>query len=166
MNLADFTTFDEVRAALGVSNDELEDSTLALEVYSANLEEDLFDVHPELVQSVTTIKVVPEPQRTALQSRFLRLVGLFSTYSVAKQAGVALPMFGPRSLGDGKATMSRFSSDPYKETLKRLEEQFNLTRKRLVAAFEALNAAQTVTAPRTFLSLSRPAYDPVTGEGS
>lgn len=44
MLITDYTTYDDVRAVLGVSTDELEDTTLALETYASALLLDLEDV--------------------------------------------------------------------------------------------------------------------------
>ena len=50
MLLSDFCSYAEVRAALGVEEDELEDATLALPVYSNNLELELLDLSLTLVE--------------------------------------------------------------------------------------------------------------------
>lgn len=164
MNLLDYTTYEDVRAALGVNDDELEDETLALSVYSSGLKEDLYDVSTSLTSTYRQIEAKAEGDRTENEARVYELTQLFATYSVAKQVGTALPMFSPRSLSDGKASMSRFSGEPYKEVLKGLSEQYDLFRGRLARALDDLSSSVGVVTQRTMLSVSSPAYDPVTGE--
>ena len=41
MALLTYTTYDDIRAALGVSSDEIEDATLSLSLYELNLTSDL-----------------------------------------------------------------------------------------------------------------------------
>lgn len=156
-----YTSYEEVRSVLGVEDDELLDETLALPVYLNLLLEDLMDVNINTEKMFDDISGEDDP--TPLQLRFLRLVGTFSTYSVARHLTTSLPMFAPRSLGDGKATMSRFL-DPYKDTIKKIEEQFTLTQGRLQQVIDELNSeTKEATTKRYFVGvgLSR---DPVTGQ--
>ena len=156
-----YTSYDEVRSVLGVEDDELLDETLALPVYLNLLLEDLMDVNINTEKMFDDISGEDDP--TPLQLRFLRLVGTFSTYSVARHLTTSLPMFAPRSLGDGKATMSRFL-DPYKDTIKKIEEQFTLTQGRLQQVIDEINSeTKEATTKRYFfgVGLSR---DPVTGQ--
>ena len=52
------------------------------------------------------------------QIRFSAMLRLFATYSSGCKALTnTLPMFGPKSVEDGKAKVDRFN-DPYKATIK------------------------------------------------
>lgn len=163
MTILDYTTYEDVRAALGVSDEELEDETLALTVYSSGLAEDLFDVATSLVQTYETIRDKDEADRTEKESRVYSLTRLFATYSVARQVGTALPMFSPKSMSDGKASMSRFSGEPYKDVLKGISEQYELFRGRLNRALEDLSASAGEVPLRRLFAPATPIYDPVTG---
>lgn len=163
MALIDYTTYDEVRAALGVSDDELADETLELPVYSTGVEEDLYVVSRTLTETYRGIEGKEEDDRSAAEARVYRLVRSFSTYSAARQIGTALPMFSPKSLSDGKASMSRFSGEPYKDVLKGLTEQFDLVRGRLILALEDLSSSTTTPRLKSLLTNVGSAYDPVTG---
>lgn len=165
MTLLDYTTYEDVRATLGVSDDELENETLALEVYSNHLGEELYDVSKTLDTLYRDIKAKAEGARTSQEERVYKLVRAFSTYAVARQVGTALPMLAPKSLSDGKATMSRFSSDPYKKVLENIREQYDIARGRLLTAVDDLSSLSRVTVARTLFSRSGSGYNPVTGEG-
>jgi len=94
----------------------------------------------------------------------VQAVRLFATYSVARQLTAALPMFGPKEHTDGKASVTRFSSDPYKETVKKVEEQYGAFRLRLEASFKTLSSSVAAAAPlRSYMTVSVPVNDPVTG---
>lgn len=163
MNLLDYTSYSEIRAALGVSDEELGDDTLALEVYASGLAEDLYEVAPSLISTYAAIVKKAEGDRTDKESRVYSVTRLFATYAVAKQASTALPMFSPRSMSDGKASMSRFSGEPYKDVLKGISEQYDLFRGRLTRALDDLSSSVGEVTIRTMLVASVPDYDPVTG---
>lgn len=161
--ITDYTSYDEIRSVLGVEDDELLDVTIEQPVYLTNLLEDMYEVSPEVENLFETISNTSTP--TPLESRFLRVLSSFATYSVARQFTSSLPMFAPRSIGDGKATMSRFA-DPYKETIKRIEDKFTLDQDKLQQIVdEMLSETREQTPHRVFFGVGI-AYDPVTGEST
>lgn len=163
MSILDYTAYSDVRAILGVDDDELEDETLALEVYSNHLDEELYDVSRELITLYQQLDIKGDNDRTAQEERVYKLVRSFSAYAVARQVGNALPMLAPKSISDGKASMSRFSSDPYKKVLENIREQYDLTRGRLLSAVDELSSLNRVSVQRTLFTRTGSAYDPVTG---
>lgn len=162
MVLIDYTTPSDIRAILGVTDEELEDSTLELDVYAISLEGELEDVSVNLPSQYATVSAISEASRTDAQRRFYQATRLFATYAVAQQLGSSLPMFGPKDISDGKATVSRFADSPYKQTLEEIKRQYKVTRRRLEDAFAAVNLSTASTKVfRTFLSVSSPSTDPV-----
>ena len=162
MALLTYTTYDDIRAALGVSSDEIEDATLSLSLYELNLISELEDVDVDLVSDYATVAALSS--RTAVQDRFLQATRLFATYVVAYQATTSLPLFSPKDISDGKATVSRYADSPYKEVIKRVEQLYGKYKARLEAAVAANNAesAPSITS-RPYFSVSVPDSDPVTG---
>lgn len=160
--LTSYTTYADIRAALGVSDDELPDDTLALDLYSTNLEFEFEDIHEDLIAEYVTVSAIAVATRTTAQSRFYSLTGLFATYAVARQLGAALPMFSPKDITDGKAATARFQS-PYKDTLKAINEQYDYAKGKLANAYASLSASTRVAATPVFMGISIPSYDPVTG---
>ena len=158
--ISKYTSYDEVRSVLGVEDDELLDETLALPVYYSHLQEEILDINPRAEELFDMISELDDP--TPVQLRYIRVMGMFATYAVAKQLTSSLPMFAPRSIGDGKATMSRFL-DPYKDTIKKIEEQFTLNQGRLQQLVDELNSETRVKTSRRFLIGVGLSYDPVTG---
>lgn len=163
MALLDFTSFDDIRAALGVSSEEIEDSALSLPLYEFNLVAEMEDVDDGLIAAYTAAKDVAEGSRTAAQRRLVQSTFMFATYAVAKQLTSTLPMFSPKEIGDGKAHMTRFL-DPYKATIARVEQEFEKARTRVIEALAVVQSSSVVTpAPRVFIAISSPSTDPVTG---
>lgn len=163
MALLDYTTPDAVRAVLGVSDDELEDGTLALELYSNYLQMELEDINLNLPVEYAAVAAIAEGSRTAAQQRFYIATRLFAPYSVANQLGSSLPMFGPKDISDGKATVGRFADSPYRATLEKVKKEYDRLKLRLDEMYAALTSSTVVTTSRVLMSVSSPSSDPVTG---
>ena len=144
-----YTSYDEVRAVLGLNDEELTDKTLSLDVFEHGLIDDFYDININFQTLHETISSSANP--TPLEARILRLSSLFATYSVARQVSGSLSMLAPKAYADGKASASRFSNDPFKETIKRIQDQYELVRSRLTSALEEYEVSQT--SPTTVRSL-------------
>lgn len=160
--LTDYTTCDQIRAILGVSEDELSDATIALEVYLSGLSEDLLDISDSLEADYLIVNALVV--RIAKEQRLWRTARSFATFSLAKRLGTGLPMFGPKDITDGKASVNRFSDSPYRTTLKNIEEEYGLAKQRLIDAYTAYSASVNTVAPRVYAQVSSPTFDPITGE--
>lgn len=113
-NLTDYTTYDEVRATLGVSIEEITDETLALSIWSSSLDFALEDFSDTLVPAYDDIALKLEEDRTADECKVYNLTRLYATYLVAEDLLKSLPMFSFKRLTDGKAGTERF--DAWKDT--------------------------------------------------
>lgn len=163
MALVDFTTFDDIRAVLGVSGDELEDATLSLAVYEYNLTLELEDISLDLPARYATAAQKDLASQSAVEQRFVQATRLFATYAVAKQLLASLPLFSPKEISDGKASMVRYSVNPYETTIKRVEAQYERFRQRLSDVFGTLTASTRTSVSRPYMSAVTPGRDPVTG---
>lgn len=160
MSLLNYTTYADVRAALGVTDEELEDEVLGLQLYEDHLSYELSDIHPDLDALHTTLESTSV--LTSAQERFMLACRSFATYAVAQALTSTLPMFGPKSIEDGKARMERFN-DPYKATIEAVSKAYATWRSRLEAAYGTLSSSQTSTTTRVYAVASTPAYNPITG---
>jgi hypothetical protein len=160
VDLTEYTSFAEVRAILGVSEDEVEDATLGLPVYATNLEAELRDVSLSLPTSYQAVRA--KIVRTPEEDWFFRITQQFAAHVVAKQCLTALPMAAPREMSDGKASMSRFADSPYRDTIRRVESDLETNRTRLKAALDAVNASATIITRQVYFARSS-SVDPVTG---
>lgn len=163
MDITAYTSFDDIRAVLGVSIDELEDPTISLPVYALNLEAELRDISPQLPSDLEAVRGKEPSLRTSDETWLLQMGQLFVTYSVANQLSSAMPMFSPKEISDSKASLSRFSMNPFTETIKRVKEQFETTKSRLTAAYDVVKANSGTKVRPAYMVVSRPGRDPVTG---
>lgn len=158
--LTDYTTYDDIRAALGVSDDDLPDSVLALPLYSAVLTQEFEDIDLDVESTYVATELLNTP--TAQDVRFMKACELFATYAVAKQLTAALPLFAAKQVTDGKAQISRFDN-PYKDVVTQVIAQYEKARARLVAAFADVSAGTTVLIAKSYFGVISPSVDPVTG---
>lgn len=161
MALTDYTTCADIRAVLGVSDAELEDETLGLEVYSSNLSKELRSVHAQVLPQYSEVKALDEASRSDAQQQFYEAVRLFAVYAVARQLGSSLPLFGPKDVSDSKASMSRFSDSPYKTTMNEVKTQYATMKQDLGTAIAAILTSNTSRKRRVFMAVSGLSTDPV-----
>lgn len=160
MSLTNYTTPDDIRGALGVSDDELEDSVILLQLYEDHLMSDLEDISINLDPLHVTLE--SQAVLSSAEERFMRFSRLFASYSVARALTNTLPMFGPKSVEDGKARVERFS-DPYKDTGKAVAAEYDRWRKALQDAFAALGQSGTTSVDRPYILGIAPLSNPITG---
>lgn len=163
MELVEYMSYDEVRAALGVNDIELPNAKLALGMYVHNLTAELEEVDVGLPAKFVEVSGIDESVRTDKQRRFFETTRMFALYAVAKQLCTTLPMFGPKEVSDSKTSISRFSDSPYKETVKMIKEQYNLNKSRLDKAYGDVMTVEKTMPTQTFLLVSSPTTDRVTG---
>jgi hypothetical protein len=158
--ITDYTTYDDIRAALGVESEEISDATLGLTLYSNYLDGELEDIDFTLPTVYQDTKDLLAP--TDVELRFMKTCELFSTFAVAKQLCAALPLFAPRKQTDGKAAVERFDN-PYRDTIKMVNEQYGTLRARLITALAAVGTSVVASVAQSYVLVSNPDYDPVTG---
>lgn len=160
--ITDFTTFAEIRGVLGVAVDELADATLQLPMYELALLADLEDIGVTLGADYDTVAAEAEP-RTALRQALYDAVRLFAPYAVAIQLASSLPLFAPKTITDGKASVSRDSASPYLIAIANAKAQYERNRERLESKYSTFLGATVVATIRPFFSVAVPTVDPVTG---
>lgn len=166
MALTNYCELAEIRAALGVNDIELSDVVLSLPVYEIGLVRELNRVSTSLPVAFSTASNITVLSRTEPQQALVDATRFFSVYAAARQVGVSLGSIVPKDVGDGKATMSRFSDSPYKDVMQRVEVVYTAARASLLEALVALTGSGTATksvAPFTVFAKSPRSYDPVTG---
>ncbi len=163
MALTDFTSYDEIRAVLGVSDEELEDVTIALPLYYQKLSFEFEDLSDNLVALYTAAKAAPSP--TAAQTKLLNAVQVFSAYVVARDLLVSIPLFAPRRIQDGRAEMERFT-DPFETLRDDVAAGYLSAKARVETALAGLGELVVSSAYVTpaYTSLAGLAIDPVTNE--
>lgn len=168
MAITTYTTYDTIRALLGVTNLEITDATLALPVYEtvfllelSGLDQDGGAAKTEYARIAA---ITPAENRTANEQAFYDIVGLFAGFSVAQQLLGSAEMFAPKNIKDGKAEIERFQ-DPFKNLRGAVEGGYNRLRARLLRLLVVLvpGANVAVASSRTNIVSTGLGTDPVTG---
>jgi hypothetical protein len=168
MAISDYTTYDTIRALLGVNGRELKDTNLALPIYETQFLLELSDVDSgggEVMVQYAAIKTIIDASGTptADQKRFYDLVNLLAAYSVARQLLGSDDNAIPLRITDGKAEVERRPDNTRMRDA--VEGGWTRFMKRLRALLLVLVPTANVTLPasRTFIASVGIATDPVTG---
>jgi hypothetical protein len=163
MSITDYTTYAEIRALLGVSDEEISDAELALPVWSLLLNEKLSDISEAVDTNRKAVALIPAANRTAIQNKFFNVSSLYAAYAVAQELLIALPMFGFSQLTDGKAEIQRF--DKWADLKAGIEKGANAMRAKLRLALAALDPSYNIpqAVSNVYIVGTGIATDPVTG---
>lgn len=157
--LTDFATYDEIRAVLGVSDEELEDGTLALPMYLKLLQMDFGGLSEELESKYLAAKAEPAP--TAQEQRLLDVVSVFSAYAIASHLLTSMTLFAPKQITDGKASTDRVS-DPFESVREGVTSMLAVLKLRVLTALNALGTATNISASRVYFATAGLAVNPIT----
>ena len=158
--LTDYTTYADIRAALGVSEEEIEDVTLGLALYDTLLSEDLLAVDPALA---STFAALPSTGRTPAQARLAALTSLYATYAVAFRLTDSVELFGFLKVADGRASTER-AKEAFANLRTNIAAMLARLRGTLLDALLVVVPGTVVTASTTsWVSSTGIATDPVTG---
>lgn len=158
--ITEFTTYDDVRAAIGVSSDDIADETLALDLYAEYLDVELEEVADGVSAMYATCRSADTPSDD--QTAFLKATRLFAVFAVAKQLTASLPLFAAKQVSDSKATVQRFDN-PYRDTIKNVGDQYSRMKTRLLRAFQGLSASSSTSTAKVYFAVVAPSTDPITG---
>ena len=158
-DLTDFTTYDTVRAVLGVSDEDLEDTTLALPLYYQHLSLDLDSIASTAKGIYETILLNPTP--TPLEEKYKDVMQLFSAYATAKNLLGSLALFAPKSISDGRASLDRFP-DPMDDLKEGVETMYAKLRAKLLGLLDEMGTPIGASISRPYFGVSALGYDPVT----
>lgn len=166
MQLKFLPSFDDVRAVLGVSDDELSDETLGLFVYQHALEEAYDSLSEEVIPLYDSIveKIEAKQLVTRNERKAKGLMEVYGIYVVADKAASALPMFAAQSITDGKAEGRRFD-EAYAQVLKDLRAEKATYMEKLKEVLVTLGITIEEEAPYVFpFGRATLDIDPVTNE--
>jgi len=160
MALTDYMTLDEPRAVLGVSDEELENVTLDLPIYSLQLDMELEAVYSGLGQLYADTKALAV--KTAAQQKLLNVTAVYATYAISKILLTSASLFAPKRIGDGRAETERVN-DPFQDVRDGVDSALITLRARLVGALVGLGlAAATPSVGRNYFLAAGLAINPVT----
>jgi hypothetical protein len=145
MPLTTYTTYAEVRSALGVSATEVNDTVLAQEQWATLLDEDLYAVAEGLPAYFAVVTAIDPGSRTTRQTRFLNMARLFAATAAAKNMLASLPLFSVTRLADGRAEFER-ANDAYKDVRDSVLGLYASLKAKLAALYAELNPGSPVFA--------------------
>ncbi len=165
MPLVTYTSYETVRAVVGVADTEIPDDILALDLYEREVVESLDLLNPALRVQYDVVLGVPLIDRTALQRRYASLISAYAAYKVGKTlAGGSIELFAPKKIQDGKGVAERVQ-DPFSQL--RLDISATLTKWEgvLLRCLALIDPSQTVAtrAAPAFMASVGLAQNPVTG---
>lgn len=160
LTLLNYTSYDEIRAVLGVSDEEIEDVTLALPLYAQKLGFDLEDISVNLETLYDTARSASSP--TSAQTKLLNSVQVFSAYAVAKHLLVSASLFAPRRIGDGRAETERVT-DPFETLRDDVASAYLSLKERVEAALVGLGEQVGAATSRVYSASAGLPVDNVTG---
>ena len=119
MDITDYTSYAEIRSAIGLSSVELPDDLLAMEMYQNVLQLRLREVNLPagapgtglLDSRFLAIVATAESSRSETEQKLYALTRLYATYVVAHEVAMSLSMRAPKQESDGKRTLVRFSPE-------------------------------------------------------
>ncbi len=158
--LLNYTSYDEIRAVLGVSDEEIEDVTLALPIYAQKLGFELEDISATLETTYETARTAPTP--TTAQTKLLNSVQVFSAYALAKHLLGSASLFAPRRIGDGRAETERVT-DPFETLRDDVESAYLSLKQRVSAALVGLGEQVGAATSRVYSASAGLPVDNVTG---
>lgn len=161
--LTEYTTYADIRAALGVSDEELSDDTLGLDLYLTLLEEEIVDAHASLPAAWDALPADADTW-TADQRRFAALFKLFSTFAVAYGLLDSAELFGFLKVADGRASTERVPKS-YENLRINITAMYARVKAKLLAALLLVDPGASVATVPTiaFVSAVPGSIDPVTG---
>jgi hypothetical protein len=166
--LTDYTSYDEIRAVLGVSNKDIKDETLALALYERLLLIDLDSLDSTAGAGIrslyATVSGTPQGSRTADQQRYFELAQVYSAYSVSNTLLTSLPYFAVKRVTDGRAEAERIA-DPFADVKESVPLMLSTLRRRLLMAYTVLGGVVSSGATghtRVYFAATGLSKDPVT----
>ena len=157
--LTDFATYDEIRAVLGVSDEELEDGTLALPMYLKLLQLDFGDIAGTLEAQYLAAKASITP--SAAEQKLVDVVSVFSAYAISKHLLTSLPLFAPKRITDGRAETDRVT-DPFEGVREGVNSTYQSLKARVLIALSNAGTPTTAATQRTYFAAAGLAINPVT----
>lgn len=149
LSITRYITYDEVRAALGLSIYELTDDTLDLPMYARTLQLRLrattgtvSSITGSLIAIYDGLKL--KSPLTADEEDFLLLVRQYAVYVVAEACLPGLSLLALKSESDGKTTQTRFSAE---STFKEVAMNVRQTLNSLAAQIEQAMGGMTTVLP-------------------
>jgi hypothetical protein len=105
MALTDYTSYAEIRAAVGVARLEITDAVIGLPLYERLLQFDLKDISPTI--EAAYLALGEEGSLSDPQLTFYSAMQVYAAYDVAYRLTFVLEMSAPEKIQDSKTALTR-----------------------------------------------------------
>lgn len=164
--LVQLTTYDEVRAVLGVSDVELSDDTLQLPIFETLWQGEMIEIYeglPALLDDIMLRSSTTPPTVTSIEKQLLETVKVFSAYATSKIFLSNAQLFTTKKITDGRASVERFAQ-AFKGVIDGLNAMYRTLRNRIRMLLRLLGIEVPEPAAKVFLSTAGLAVNPITNE--
>lgn len=163
--LTDYLTTQEVREAIGIEDDELSDTSLALPMYETELgiALSLVGTTGTLQQDYATIAAKDPTVRTATESALYSQTRLYAVYTTGLAVLPSLPLRAMKGESDEKADYTRFGGNVHDQVAERLSAAAARVLVALGKTYDSFNQVDATSTVRTYFTSASPSYDPITG---
>lgn len=161
ITITDYTSYNEVRATLGVSEFEITDATLAMPLYASALQRELRGTIDSTGKSLYTYfdDLSAEETLTDAEDTLFGLIKEFSTYIVAESCLTGISLQAMKTESDGKAVQTRFSAEStFLSVSNNIRNKLSVIRNDILTAI----GMTTTYVPVNYLNRVAPAVDVVT----
>lgn len=157
-----YCTADNIRAILGISEEDIPDAAVLDMNFAVRLQEKLYDLSPTLIDYYASTKALPTP--TTDQQRLLDMVGSFASYVVAQALAETGANSMPKAIEDGKAKMERMDR-AFDDLRDVLTQTLAYLSTKILAIYQKLEptADVRVTTSPIYMANVGLGFDPVTG---
>lgn len=149
-----YTTTDNIRAAISVSEQEVTDAQITNLLVAEQLTDYLDEKYPDHAAVAAGGSAIPPIDADVVPYRRLRLLSMYAAAVIVLQAGQNLLA---QTMIDGGTTMSRFAKDDITTLLENMEAM----RDRWLGILQGTDTVSSMFIP-PFIT-AQPDYDPVTG---
>ena len=160
--LQTYATADEIRAVLGVSPEELEDTTIERPLYVRQLQFDLADVGEGVEAAYLVVSAMSPSTRSVKEQKLYDVTAVYSSYVISRLLLTSLGLFAPKQITDGRASQTRIE-DPYKRVREGVEASYAVLRNRLLVAYTALGNSVGVVTNLAYVVTAPLSVNPITG---
>lgn len=168
MALTVYTTYDAIRAILGVSPKEVKDGVMDAPIFEQQFLLEMGDVDSGggvVMAQYASISALAESSRSADQQRLYDITNMLAAYSVARQLLTGIELAAPFRITDGKAAVERFRTADFDKVRAGVLDTYATLLRRLKATVIKLvpTAQIAVTPARIFIGSAPIGTDPITG---
>lgn len=158
-----YTSANDIRAVLGVDDDELTDATISAQSYDDKVTLSLARAYPDSDPEATYATCSSASSPTRDQKLYCSAFRQFVLMSFAEAFIPSLPLMAPKSVGDNKVSVERFAGNPFESTIRSIRDGVATATLDLTTMLQKINSSSSeVVVSRPYFSTPAPTRNMVT----